>query len=382
MKAKTLFNLQKKSYLEITSSSHHYFKKYIELRSDTKTLPTENMTRNINTDLYGDEQFGEDPTVKKLENKLCELFNTNYATFVPSGTLGNIISIYLNSKRGDGIICGDRSHLFKIERFQLDHNGMIPLDFEQELNGNITINNIESKVNLLKNNSNYSGKISVLALENSVNFCGGAALTPKDKRSTIEKIKSNLKLNDDLHLHLDGSRLLNSSVALNLNPSEFTKDFKTINICLSKGLGCPMGSFILLNTQDVKEYEKLRNLRRTFIGSLRQAGFVCSPALVALEDYKERFTKDHSNAKIFQKYVELNTKKVYFKNPAVTNIISVYLQEKDSSKINLIINRCKEKKLLVGNVQGYIRCVFHHQVNENQTIEASKIFVQVVEDIL
>jgi threonine aldolase len=376
------FDIQKKEY----------YKKFIELRSDTKTIPTEEMRKSVKKALMGDDFAMEDPTVNALQKKFCELFEVDYALFVPSGTLANAISLHMNSTRGSSILIGDKSHLFLHEKLQLDHHGLKNINLENLPDGKInTDENYLSEVlkdNLINKESGKFEDVRFACLENSHNSSGGHVLTPEDCSHFRKSIKNSLNTikytNEvDLKFHLDGSRILNSSVALNIPPKELVKGFFTINVCLSKGLGCPMGSMILLNTTTEKDYAKLRLIRRTFVGSLRQVGFVAAPALVALKDYKERFINDHLNAKIFENTIQNNTEKIFIKKPSSTNIVNLYFHPSKVHIVPRIISECKERgNVLLGGYPGYIRAVFHHQVTAHQAKKAAYTISEIANELL
>lgn len=367
-----------------------YYKNYSDLRSDTKTIPTKKMRESVMDALLGDDSAFEDKTVQKLERKLCEMFNFKYALFCPTGTIANTIGIFFNSQRNSTIILGDRSHLNIIEKPQMEHNQINTLPLENLDDGSININK-DYLLRELKLNLNEKTDLSTVVLENSHNFCGGQVF----KKDFLSNLKSELNvvlkelnyinpLGKKLMYHLDGSRILNSSVAVNEDPSELSKGFDTLNLCLSKGLGAPAGSVLLLNNNySETDYVKLRKTRLTFVGTYRQVGFLAAPALVALEDYKERFKEDHKNAKLLENYIVKNTKKVFIKKPCMTNIVNLYLKDEHCKYINDIVVKCREKhKLLITPYKNYLRLVFHHQVNEKQTIEAGKHLTSVLEDII
>lgn len=391
-----LFRVNNKDFSSIIQpinlNTKEYYKNYIELRSDAKTIPTKEMMSSVKYAYYGDDDSDEDPTVNKLQKKFCELFKVKYSLFVPTGTLANMISIHMNSKRGSKIIIGSKSHLSIHEKDQLTHHGIKTILFDNLDDGRICTNLRKNtsilRNNLIKNKENDTFyNLSLACLENSHNICSGQALKVKDYKEfkkTVEKSlkRINYSSRNELKYHLDGSRLLNSSVALNVQPHKLIKDFITTSVCLSKGLGAPMGSIILLNSKSEKDYEKLKKIRKTFIGSLRQVGFVAAPALEGLKHYKDNFIEDHKNAKLFENYVTQNTDRVFVQANCQTNIVNIYLKDEYKHLIPKIVMECQIKyNLLVRGYEGYIRLVFHHQVSSKQSLRAGIYLCEIINSL-
>lgn len=281
--------------------------------------------------------------------------------------------------------------MFVTEKPQLEHIGIKPIPIRNRDDG--TLETTPSYLHdtlkeYLVNENGEFGNLTTLCFENSHNFCGGQVLKNSDyldfKKAKTEVLDSlGYKGKQEIHYHLDGSRILNTSVALRTTPSELVKDFYTINICLSKGLGCPMGSVILLNSAQEQDYKKLRNMRKLFVGALRQVGFVAAPAIVALNDYHERFIEDHENAKTFETLVTKNTTKLFTKSSAVTNIVNLYVHEEKRFLLPKVIKECREKhNVLLGRYPSYIRAVFHHQVSRKQAKRAALAIVEIAEKVL
>ena len=360
-----------------------YYSKYIELRSDVKTVPTMKMKQSVLFHNYGDEAKEEDPAVVKLQETISDMFSMNYSLFVPSGTMANMIGLNLLAKRGDAIIQGDRSHQHIIEKENFSHMGLIPVGLKNLDDGSIDLDEEYLKSNLepytLDNNTNRN-KVRIASLENTHNFCGGMILETdflSNFKSKLEKIFSKEDF-ANIRYHLDGSRVLNAAVALGEDPGDLVKGYDSVNVCLSKGIGAPCGSMLLVNTKE--NYFEARRIRKMMGGNMRQSGFLAAPALVALEDFEERFIQDHINAKNFQRIISENItdNKVFFVRDPQTNIVNVNFHEESKSKIPFIIERLhKDHSVLFSEYPNYMRSVFHHQVSASQTKIAAKAVVEV-----
>jgi threonine aldolase len=363
----------------INTDIKNYYEVYTELRSDVKTIPTENMRKSVLDLNFGDDSFEEDPTVNRLYKKLTDLFGKEKALLLPSGTMANIVGLSINVNRDDYILQGERSHLNKTEsnsqRFA-GFNRILSKDIDNPKNDF----NVEQIVNKEHSHINPS-KIKVIAFENSHNYNGGKILNTEIVDKIVKpQIKISKKFNH-LKFHLDGSRLLNAAVALKTDPKILIKLFDTINICLSKGIGAPCGSILLM---DEKDYEKAREIRKYLGGSMRQAGFIAAPALVALEDWKERFEEDHFKTKLLADGIS-KIKGFKVIQPE-TNILNVYPDEILIKQIDLprIVDKLeKDYKVLVHSMDNnqYIRAVLHHQVSRDKIIFTIECFQKAVNEI-
>lgn len=364
-----------KKFSTFNTNTKDYFKAYIELRSDVKTLPTKKMRESVLDSLYGDDMFEEDPTMKKLQYRICDLFGMSSSIFCPSGTMANILSLHLYSNRNDYVILGHKSHLSIIEKPQLEHNQINPIRITNNINGSLCMKSLSNTINSI----NEKHKIKVLALEDTHNFCGGQILP----RNHINEIKEYMNNSEKLNLkyHLDGSRILNSSVEQNISPKDIVKGYDTINICLSKGVGAPVGSMVLMKNND--DYEKAKSFRKIFGGSMRQAGFLAAPALVALDDFHERFVEDHKNAKLFEEMILNQTTAFHIKAKSQTNIVNLYCAEDKRPNLKSFVDTLREEyKVLIISYPENLRAVFHHQVSKEQTIEAANLISSLANKML
>lgn len=259
----------------------------VDLRSDTMTKPTEAMRRAMAEAEVGDDVFGEDPTINRLEEMAAERLGKKAALFVASGTMGNLVSQLAHCGRGDEIILGSLSHSFFFEQGGSAAVGSIhPRTVPNQPDGKLALEDIEAAIR----GDNVHFPISrLIILENTHNLCNGCPLDI-DYMSAVEKIASRHKLK----IHVDGARFFNAAVALNVNPKDLALKADSVSFCLSKGLAAPVGS-IICGTQDF--IDRARRARKVVGGGMRQAGVLAAAGIVALNEMVERLADDHANAK-------------------------------------------------------------------------------------
>ncbi|WP_340154026.1 GntG family PLP-dependent aldolase [uncultured Marivirga sp.] len=259
----------------------------IDLRSDTITRPTSGMREAMIEAQVGDDVFGEDPTINALEKKAAAYFGMESAIFCPSGTMTNQIAIRVHTAPHTEVICDEKSHIYLYEGGGIAYNSFASVRLLQGDRGRITAEMVQDNIN---NPDDVHAPISTLvSLENTMNKGGGCVYDFKE----IEKISAVCK-DKDLKLHLDGARLFNALVATEDNPKSYGQHFDTISICLSKGLGCPVGSLLLGNKEDIK---RARRVRKVLGGGMRQAGFLAAAGIYALDHHIDRLVEDHNRAK-------------------------------------------------------------------------------------
>lgn len=259
----------------------------VDLRSDTVTKPTPAMKEAMFNAEVGDDVFGEDPTVKKLEAKCAALLGMKAAVFCPSGTMTNQIGIRILTQPCDEVICYKGSHIYKYEGGGLAGNSGVGTKLLTGNRGRISIEEIAPVIG--NTNDAHSARTSVVALENTVVREAGSYYT----LDQIKKI-SEFSHGKGMAMHLDGARLFNALTETKDNPEEIGKYFDTVSICLSKGLGTPIGSVLVCK----KELElKARRIRKVFGGGMRQAGYLAAAGIYALDHHVERLKEDHQRAK-------------------------------------------------------------------------------------
>lgn len=264
-----------------------------DLRSDTLTLPTPGMRDAMMHAAIGDDVFGEDPSVIELEKKSAALLGKEAAVFCPSGTMTNQIGIRILTQPYEEIMCFEGAHIYKYEGGGLAGNSALSVRTLKGDRGRLSIDEIGANVNNGKDP--HQPISSLVALENTVVRGSGSYYTLKQ----ISEISSFTK-SKGIKLHLDGARLFNALTETKDLATEYGKHFDTISICLSKGLGAPVGSVLLCNKADEV---KARRMRKAFGGGMRQAGFLAAAGSYALDHHIERLKEDHARAKVLEQII-------------------------------------------------------------------------------
>jgi len=259
----------------------------IDLRSDTVTRPTEGMRRAMAEAVVGDDVFGDDPTVKQLEERMADLLGHEAALYVASGTMGNLIALLAHAGRGDEIMLGHEAHTFVYEAGGSAALGSIhPHHLPNQADGTIRLEDIE---NAVRDSSDAHFPRSVLVtIENTHNRCGGIALSP-DYTDQVCALAHRL----GLAVHLDGARLFNAAVALGVPARRLAEGADSVMVCLSKGLGAPVGSVLCGSREFIHEAHRLRKMVG---GGMRQVGILAAAGLYAMDHHIERLAEDHHNA--------------------------------------------------------------------------------------
>jgi threonine aldolase len=263
----------------------------VDLRSDTVTKPTPAMHQTMMQAEVGDDVFGEDPSVINLEKKCAALLGMEAAVFCPSGTMTNQIGIKINTQPYDEVICYKGSHIYKYEGGGVAGNSLASVRLLEGDRGRITVKEIETNINNV--NDVHLPISSVVSLENTVVREAGSYYTLDQIKTISEFARSR-----NLKMHLDGARLFNALVETGDNAIDYGKYFDSVSICLSKGLGAPVGSVLVCK----KELEpKARRMRKAFGGGMRQAGFLAAAASYALDNHVNRLKEDHTRARVLGK---------------------------------------------------------------------------------
>ncbi len=259
---------------------------FIDLRSDTVTKPTLEMRKAMAQAKVGDDVYDEDPTVNRLQRIAAELLGKEACLFVPSGTMGNIVAILAHGGRGDEMILGDLAHTFMYEGgAAAGLAGMHPHILSNRPDGTIPISAIERAI---RPDNIHCPRTRLICLENAHNRCGGSVLSPDYCDAVGELAHSH-----GISVHLDGARLLNAAIYLGVSPSVLTCSADSVMLCLSKGLGAPVGS-VLCGTQEF--IAKAKRMRKIVGGGMRQAGIIAAAGIYALEHNIDRLAIDHENA--------------------------------------------------------------------------------------
>ncbi|WP_369998216.1 low specificity L-threonine aldolase [Winogradskyella sp.] len=319
----------------------------IDLRSDTVTKPTQGMLDAMLMAKVGDDVYKEDPTVNALEKQLAEMFGMDEALFFPSGSMANQAALKLHTNPGEQVICDKYAHIYNYEGGGASFNSGISCKLIDGDRGMFTAEQAEASIN--PPDFYHSPLTSLIAVENTTNK-GGGACWDFDELLRIRQVADK----HNLGYHLDGARLWNALIAREENPKQYGKLFDTISVCLSKGLGCPMGSVLIGNSELMKSAIRVRKILG---GGMRQVGFAAAAGLYALNNNFERLTEDHKKAKeIGEVLAALSSiKKV---EPIETNIIIFELND-DVDEIQFL-HRLKEQNIhIIGMGSGKLRMVTH-----------------------
>lgn len=259
----------------------------IDFRSDTVTRPTEGMLEAMVKAPVGDDVFGEDPTVNQLEAISAGMFGMEAGLFCPSGTMTNQIAIKVHTQPGDEVICEKLSHIYQYEGGGIAFNSSCSVRLLEGNRGRITAEQVKASINP---EDVHKPASTLVSLENTSNRGGGSCYHFSD----IEEIRE-VCFRNNMKLHLDGARLFNALIAKKETAKQYGEVFDTISICLSKGLGTPVGSVLLGSANFIK---KARRVRKVFGGGMRQAGFLAAAGIYALEHHINRLAEDHHHAAI------------------------------------------------------------------------------------
>lgn len=336
---------------------------WIDFRSDTVTRPGKEMLQAMIEARTGDDVFGEDPTVNALQDKLAFIFGMEAALFCASGTMTNQIAIKAHTDPGDEVICSDLAHVFVYEGGGMAANSGVQARLLPGNRGRFTAEQVESAVNPV---DPHRAHTALVCVENTVNRGGGCCWDIEE----IAKIKQ-VTERHRLGFHLDGARLYNALIARNERPQQYGKLFDSISICLSKGLGCPVGSVLLGDKQFIK---KAHRIRKRMGGGMRQAGILAAAGIYALDHLVERLEQDHAHAKEVAFLLSQN-EFIGEILPVETNIIIFEVKGKYTAPF--VVQKLKESGILVLAVSPtHIRMVFHIDI----TPDMVKSTCQVLEN--
>ncbi|MCL9809713.1 threonine aldolase family protein [Flavobacterium luminosum] len=333
----------------------------INLISDTVTKPTNEMLHAMYQARVGDDVYKQDPTVNALEEKVARMFGMEAALFFPSGTMANQTALKLHTNPGDEIICDKWSHIYLYEAGGAAFNSGCSLSLLDGHRGMISADMVKNAIN---DPEFFHAPLSTLvSIENTTNKGGGACYDIE----TLKEIKQ-VCLDHNLKYHLDGARLWNALVAKGQSPKQFGELFDTISVCLSKGLGAPVGSVLVSDAATIK---RALRIRKIFGGGMRQAGYLAAAGIYALDNHVERLAEDHRRAKELA-FILQRLPWVASVEPVETNILIFTVQSHLDEKF--VIQKLKEKSIHISSMgQGKLRMVTHldyRQVMHEYVLEA------------
>ncbi|SNY99770.1 threonine aldolase family protein [Flagellimonas pacifica] len=334
----------------------------INLISDTVTKPTTGMLEAMMTAKVGDDVFKNDPSVNALEEKVANYFGMEASLFFPSGTMANQTAIKLHTSPGEQLICDKYAHVYNYEGGGVSFNSGVSCKLVDGNRGMMTSEQVEEAIN--PPDFYHSPLTSLVCIENTTNK-GGGACWDFNELIKIEKICTD----NDLKYHLDGARLWNALVAKQENPKDYGKLFDSISVCLSKGLGCPVGSVLAGNK---KLIDDALRVRKVLGGGMRQSGFLAAAGIYAMNYHIDRLADDHKRAKEIGE-VLIRLEIIQKVEPIETNIIIFELDETKMSSNNFLAKLEEHNISIIGMGQGKLRIVTHLDYTQEMHLHFLKV---------
>ena len=341
----------------------------IDLRSDTITRPTPAMRTAMAEAEVGDDVYGEDPTVNRLEARAAEIFGREAAMFVPTGTMGNQIAIRMHTQHGQEVICESRGHLVDWEMAMVSAFSGCQLRTVVADHGIVTWPLVK---NLISTGHHYRAKTGLISLENTHNLAGGIVMPLE----VAEEIWAGAA-DAGLPVHLDGARIFNAATALAIPVDRLTSGFASVMFCLSKGLCAPVGSMLVSSRKNI---ERARDFRKALGGGMRQAGILAAAGLIALDQMTGRLQEDHDNAKLLATALR-GLPNIAF-DPAFvqTNIVLFSLPQEGKAKA--LTAALRRRGVLVSTVGTHaVRLVTHHDVDRDSCRRASAVLTEEIHNL-
>ena len=341
-------------------------KEIIDLRSDTVTLPTREMLEAIRQAELGDDVFEEDPTVNRLEDLAAEKMDKQSALLVTSGTQANLISLMANTSHGEQVILEAQSHIYWYEVGGISSiAGLFPKIVKSQA-GAPKPETIQAAITP---KDIHFPKSSLICLENTHNRHGGTVITPKQIQSVSKIAKTN-----KLKLYMDGARIFNAAVALEVDVKQLTKHVDNLMFCLSKSLSCPIGSIIVGSEEFIS---KARKIRKVLGGGMRQAGIIAAPGIIALETMVDRLKDDHNNAKHLAKQISTIPGISIDQNLVQTNIVMFSITNLGITDKKFISKLEKENILALTLGKNKVRMVTHRGIKKEHIDKTVNIIANI-----
>ncbi|MDH5574225.1 MAG: low-specificity L-threonine aldolase [Nitrospirota bacterium] len=338
----------------------------IDLRSDTVTKPTVGMRQAMADAEVGDDVYGEDPTVNRLERMSAELLGKEAGLFVPTGVMGNQLSIRLHTQPGDEVIVESSAHILRYEGGSASALSGVQLCPVSGTRGLLSSDAVEAAI---RRPDLHTPPTTLLCLEQTHNV-GGGSVYPLERIHQL----TDLARQHGLALHLDGARLFNASVKAGVTVAEYARFFDTVSFCLSKGLGAPVGSMVV---SDALRIQKLRRLRKVFGGGMRQVGILAAAGIYALEHHVTRLADDHANAKHLAQLLQAIPGVAVDVSAVETNMV-MFQVPKSSQSTEHLLKDCREAGVLLNAVgERSFRAVTHLDVHREDVDAVGRIFARL-----
>ena len=340
----------------------------IDLRSDTVTLPTETMRRAMATAELGDDVYGEDPTVVRLESLAAEMTGKEAALLVPSGTMANLISLLTHCGRGEEVILGDQAHIFFYEQGgSAAVGGIHPRTVPNQPDGTLDLDAVRESI---RADDPHFPRTRLIAVENTHNRCSGVPLTPAYLQSL-----AGLASEHGVGIHMDGARIFNAATALNVPVADLAQSVDSLSFCLSKGLSAPVGSLVCGSRAFIRE---ARRNRKVLGGAMRQAGVIAAAGIVALQKMTSRLGEDHRNALRLAEGLSAMHRVQLDPERIKTNIVYTDL-DPDGPSAAETVARLTEEGVRVGATGPFqFRAVTHYGISEEDIELALNVFARAL----
>lgn len=345
---------------------------YIDLRSDTVTQPTPAMRTAMAQAVVGDDVFGEDPSVNRLQEMASQMMGKEAGLFVPSGTMGNLVAILAQCGRGDEVILGNLAHTFLYEAGGISAlGGVHSYQIPNQPDGTLLL---EDFLAAIRPDDPHQPITCLIALENTHNRCGGVALSA----SYTQKV-GDLAHQHDLYLHVDGARIFNAAVAQGVSAVELVSPADTVTFCLSKALCAPVGS-VLCGTQET--IGRARRIRKQLGGGMRQAGILAAAGIVALESMVDRLIEDHQQAQQLARGLGKIPGLILDAGSPQTNMVFLSLAPEVMLSARQVRDQLLDYQVKVGVIsERCFRLVTHYWVSEEGVDNAIKAFGRVLSQV-
>ena len=339
----------------------------IDLRSDTVTQPTEGMREAMAKAVLGDDVLGDDPTVIELQEKAAKILGKETALYVPSGTMSNIVATRTHTSPGDEIVTEAHSHIYRYEGGAFAALSGCSIALVHAKNGLMTPEEVSNSIRKAEGSLSHYPNGSLVCVENTSQG-GGGTVYSQDTMDEICKIARER----DCKLHMDGARLFNAAVASGTDPARIVRDFDTVSICLSKGLGAPVGSILVGSKTDLAEAHRWRKM---FGGGMRQAGVIASAGIYALENNIERLSEDHKRARRFAE--ALNEMPAFSIDLDTVQSNIVFIGTGKGNTKEIIAGLSKKGVEILEIDDSTVRAVFHLHITDNDVEKAIEAFTQI-----
>jgi threonine aldolase len=345
---------------------------WIDLRSDTVTQPTPEMRKAMAKAVVGDDVFGEDPTINRLQDMAAEITGKEAGLFVTSGTMGNLAAVLTHCNRGDEVILGNLCHTFLFEAGGISAlGGVHPYVLPNQTDGTLNLHEVK---NAIRKDDVHFPQTRLVMLENTHNRCGGVVLGEQYTSDLADLAHAN-----GLQVHLDGARIFNAAAALGVKVDSLTKPVDSVTFCLSKGLCAPVGSVLCGSKEFI---QKARRIRKQLGGGMRQAGILAAAGIIAMQTMTGRLTEDHLRAKKMAAGLAAIGGLVLDAGSPYTNMIFVNIDDSVQLKATQLADLFKNKGVLVGIAgERRFRFVTHYWVDDAAVQNVAKAWQEIYRDL-